>query len=95
MPRLSNKEFAKNVGEAIAKSMFNDMLNVQFQGQNFSWKSFPSNFKGLAYSKLFMHMKTTPKNMPELQEITANAFEAEAQRLIDDYVKDNPLPTKD
>lgn len=92
---MNTKEIAVNYGKASAQTFFKDMLNVQFQGENFNWNNFPQMFRGICSAGLFMQYPKTPKNLKELEEVAVKSMIEEGISLKTEYEKQNTLPLRD
>jgi len=79
-----NINMARNVGIAIAKSYFEDMLDPEMQGFMFSWddERIP-----MVESNLFMYYRAIPKNLDELKIIAHDAAKIEFNNLKEEYLK--------
>lgn len=91
---MTNIEIAKQAGKQYAQSFFKDMLDVNFQGENFEWKNFPSMFNGICAASLFATYSKTPKNLEELEKIAVQAMNEEGEKLKEQYQLNKTLPTK-
>ena len=74
MPRLTNKQKAINFGECFANNIFNMMLDIENQGDKFSWKNFPNIFDDACRASLFQSYSKTPPNLQELESIASVSF---------------------
>lgn len=78
-----NINMARNVGIAIAKSYFEDMLDSEMQGFMFSWNG---ERIPMVESNLFMYYSNTPKNLDELEIIAHDAAKVEFNNLKEEYL---------
>lgn len=78
-----NKLIAQEVGIAVAKNTFKDMLNVDFQGFMFSWDSY--TLLDLSKTQLFLYFKSEPKNLDELKVIAFDSALIEFSNLKESY----------
>lgn len=79
-----NINMACNVGIAIAKSYFEDMLDPEMQGFMFSWNG---ERIPMVESNLFMYYSNTPKNLDELEIIAHDSAKIEFHNLKEEYLK--------
>jgi hypothetical protein len=79
-----NINMARNVGIAIAKSRFEDVLDPEMQGFMFSWddERIP-----MVESNLFLFYRAIPKNLDELKTIAHDAARIEFNNLKEEYLK--------
>lgn len=79
-----NINMARNVGIAIAKSRFEDMLDPEMQGFMFSWND---ERIPMVESNLFLYYSSIPKNLDELKIIAHDAAKLEFNILKEEYLK--------
>ncbi len=94
MTSMINKKVAIEHGQFYAKSTFKDMLNVNFQGESFSWDDFPKMFAGICAATLFTSYGKTPKNIKELEVLAVEALMKQGQKEKEEYLKTQKLPLK-
>jgi hypothetical protein len=92
--KTRNQIHAEKVGQAFANNIFKDMLNPNYQGDNFSWDHFPENFAKMCISQIFMSFKDGVKNLDNLKAIGEAAYLEEGKKLKDQYSENNILPVK-
>ena len=81
----STTKIAEEHGKLSAISIFNDMLNVEYQGKNFSWRTFPDEFMEVMASTLYTNYKEIPNNLKELEEISKQHFGRECKKLMTEF----------
>lgn len=84
-----NKRLSQEIGIAVAKTTFNDMLNINFQGFMFSWED--TDLLERSKDNLFVHFSSTPKNLEELENIAFQAALIEFSNLKESYNKELPV----
>jgi hypothetical protein len=77
-----NKQLAQEVGIKYAKKKFEEMQNTEAQPKNFDWKTYGHSLTGIVCSSLCTYFASSPKNMPELEEITKYAVVTEWNNLV-------------
>ena len=89
----AHEQLSQEVGIAVARSMFKDMLNTAYQSFTFSWDTFGVVVASMASNKLFMYFGDCPENYKELQAITAETSKIEWDILVANATKPLPVAT--
>lgn len=89
----AHEQLSQEVGIAVARSMFKDMLNTSYQSFLFSWNTFGSLVAGMASNKLFMYFGDRPENYKDLQAITAETSKIEWDLLVVNATEPLPVAT--
>lgn len=94
MKVFTNEMIAKEYGEKYANTIFQDMLNVNNQGEDFKWENLPMMFREICGASLFMTYKKVPENFNELKELAKKCYTQEVRRLIKESENNQKLPVK-
>lgn len=89
---MTDHEVAVEMGRNFANTMFNDMLNVKYQGATFKWENFPSMFSGICAATLYTAYGKIPNDIEKLESVAKQSFEEEGERLKVEYQKTKTLP---
>ena len=89
----AHEQLSQEVGIAVARSMFKDMLNTAYQSFTFSWETFGNVVASMASNKLFMYFGDRPENYKELQAITAETSKIEWDILVANDTEQLPVAT--
>lgn len=90
-----NRQLAQEIGISYTTRMFEEMLNVENQGINFSWETFQENVAELVIITLLFNFSHTSKNIEELKNIAALAVKIEWANKVEQYSKDKELPLRE
>ena len=82
---MNSHNVAIEHGKLSANTFFNDMLNLEYQGKNFSWESFPIRFMEVMASTLHTNFGEVPDNIGELEEIAKDHFDRECKKLMAEF----------
>ena len=94
MKKTKNEIHAEKIGKAVAKNMFNSMLEPENQGKSFTWERFAEIFQGICETQIHLGFKDGVKNLDKLKELAVIAYTEECNRLKADYELNNELPRK-
>lgn len=89
----AHEQLSQEVGIAVARSMFKDMLNTSYQSFLFSWTTFGTVVASMASNKLFMYFGEQPENYKDLQSITAETSKIEWDLLVANASEPLPVAT--
>lgn len=80
------RQFARKVGKATAKEMFDQFQNPKFRGPKFTWSGFPKMVARLANGYVGLSCKDWDKlhnkDRNKLRDIAANAAKCQAEILV-------------
>lgn len=71
------------VAEATANTLFTDMQNPDYQGEQFTWDKLPGLVKSRVETSLFMYYTTMPADYDALKALAGKHAEMYTQNLID------------
>ena len=89
---MTNQEIAVEFGKSFARTTFNDMLNINYQGPTFDWNN-SKMFGGICAASLFTTYTETPEDIKELEQVAVESLVKEWDVLKKEYlVKNGELP---
>lgn len=92
--KTRNEIYAEKIGQAVAKNMFESMLDITNQGDNFTWDRFSEIFSSTVKTQVFMGFKDGVKNIEGLKTIAVDSFVEEVDKLKTEYQQNDTLPVK-
>lgn len=85
---MTNQETAVEFGKSFARTTFNDMLNVNYQGPTFDWNN-SKMFEGICAASLFTTYVEIPENIKELEQVAVESLVKEWDVLKEEYLEKN------